>query len=336
VLVTRARRDARAPAIASRFWLRLEAMTGGLTRAPDLRKWARTIDKPAAYRPVGQPAPAPDPSTRPRDISVTDVDRLKADPFAFYARKMLRLSALDSVDADPSAAWRGSAVHEVLEKWMKEDDCSPEKLRARAEALLASQDAHPLLRALWQPLLTEAIQFIADQVEANQAEGRRPIGSEIWGTTEIAGVTLGGKVDRIDRLADGGLAIIDYKTGKPPRKKAIDAGYSLQLGLLGLIAERGGFADVEGVAASFEYWSLSRTPSGSRAGQRGYVSTPVGGRSGIDAADFTKDAAGHFIRAAQAWLTGAEPFTAKLHPEYAPYGDYDQLMRLDEWYGREG
>jgi ATP-dependent helicase/nuclease subunit B len=25
-----------------------------------------------------------------------------------------------------------------------------------------------------------------------------------------------------------------------------------------------------------------------------------------------------------------------LHPEYAPYGDYDQLMRRDEWYGREG
>jgi len=25
-----------------------------------------------------------------------------------------------------------------------------------------------------------------------------------------------------------------------------------------------------------------------------------------------------------------------LHPEQAPYGDYDQLMRLDEWYGRGG
>ena len=42
------------------------------------------------------------------------------------------------------------------------------------------------------------------------------------------------------------------------------------------------------------------------------------------------------MRRAAKWLTGAEPFTAKLHPEYAPYGDYDQLMRLDEWYGREG
>ena len=67
---------------------------------------------------------------------MTEVDRLKADPFAFYARHMLRLAPLDTIDADPSAAWRGSAVHKVLEDWMKEDDCDPARLRPRAEALL--------------------------------------------------------------------------------------------------------------------------------------------------------------------------------------------------------
>ena len=337
VLVTRARRDARAPAIASRFWLRLEAMTGGLTRSPALRSWARAIDRPAGEPvPAARPAPAPDPAVRPRNISVTEVDRLKADPYAFYARKMLALTALDPVDADPTPAWRGSAVHDVLEAWMKEDECDPARLRERAEALLDSQTAHPLMRALWQPLLTEAIDFIADQVEANQREGRRPLAAETWGAVELAGVGLGGKVDRVDRMADGGLAIVDYKTGQPPAKKAVGAGYSLQLGLLGLIAERGGFPGIEGAAACFEYWSLARCPSGERAGRRGFVASPVGGRNGLDAAEFTALAAGHFIAAAEAWLTGAEPFTAKLHPEYAPYGDYDQLMRRDEWYGREG
>jgi ATP-dependent helicase/nuclease subunit B len=337
VLVTRARRDARAPAIASRFWLRLEAMTGGLTRAPMLRTWARAIDRPAGEPvPARRPAPAPDPAQRPKTISVTDVDRLKADPYAFYARKMLALMALDPVDADPTPAWRGSAVHDVLEAWMKEDECDPARLRARAEALLDSQAAHPLMRALWQPLLTEAIDFIADQVEANQKEGRRPLAAELWGAVDLAGVRLGGKVDRVDAMASGGLAIIDYKTGQPPAKKAVGAGYSLQLGLLGLIAERGGFPGIEGAAACFEYWSLARCPSGERAGQRGFVASPIGGRNGLDAAEFTALAAAHFIAAAEAWLTGPEPFTAKLHPEYAPYGDYDQLMRRDEWYGREG
>lgn len=331
VLVTRARRDARAPAIASRFWLRLEALTGGITRAPRLRKWAREMDAPdGPPRPARRPAPAPPAAARPRTISVTEVDRLKADPYAFYARKLLGLSLLDPVDADPSAAWRGSAVHAVLEAWMKEDDCDPARLRPRAEALLAGASAHPLMRALWQPRLVEAIDFIAAEVEKNRGEGRRPLKAEAWGDTEIGGVKLGGKADRIDRCADGGLAIVDYKTGSPPSGKAVAGGFSLQLGLLGLIAERGGFAGVEGAASCFEYWSLAR-----KAGKLGYVASPVGGRKGLDAAEFTTLAARNFIDAAEKWLTGAEPFTAKLHPEYAPYAEYDQLMRLDEWYGRE-
>jgi ATP-dependent helicase/nuclease subunit B len=330
VLVTRSRRDARAPAVASRFWLRLEAMTGGLTRSPFHRRWAQALDRPAAYRPAAQPAPSPDVGLRPRTIAVTDVDRLKADPFAFYARKMLRLSALDPIDADPSPAWRGSAVHAVLEAWMKEDDCDPAKLRPRAEALLASASAHPLMRALWQPRLMEAIDWIAEEVARNKEEGRLPAVAEAWGEIDISGVTLGGKADRIDRNANDGLVIVDYKTGSPPSNKAVAEGYSMQLGLLGLIAERGGFKDVEGIPAAFEYWSLAK-----KAGKLGFVASPVGGRSGLDPTDFTTLAARNFIAAAEKWLTGAEPFTAKLHPEYAPYGDYDQLMRLDEWYGRE-
>jgi ATP-dependent helicase/nuclease subunit B len=35
------------------------------------------------------------------------------------------------------------------------------------------------------------------------------------------------------------------------------------------------------------------------------------------------------------WILGTAPFTAKLHPEFALYGDYDQLMRLQEWNGRQ-
>jgi ATP-dependent helicase/nuclease subunit B len=331
VLVTRARRDARAPAIASRFWLRLEAMTGGVSRSPLHRKWAAAIDRPAGHRPASRPAPSPAPSLRPRRISVTEVDRLKADPFAFYARKMLGLPALDEVDADPGAAWRGSAVHRVLEAWMKEDDCDPAALRPRAEALLADTAAHPLVRALWEPRLLEAIDWIAAEVARNRETGRRPLRAEAWGEAEIACIRLQGMADRIDRLPDGGLAIIDYKTGMPPGPKAVAEGYSMQLGLLGLIAERGGFEEIEGAAACFEYWSLAK-----KGGKLGHVSSPVGGRTGFDPGDFTTVAARNFIAAAEAWLTGNAPFTAKLHPEYAPYGEYDQLMRLDEWYGREG
>ena len=330
VLVTRARRDARSPAIASRFWLRLEAMTAGVTRSPRHRNWARALDRPAAFSPAARPAPRPAVDLRPRRIAVTDVDRLKADPFAFYARKMLAFAPLDPIDADPSAAWRGSAVHKVLEAWMKEDGCEPSRLRPRAEALLGDSAAHPLMRALWQPRLLEAIDWIAAEMAKNLASGRRPAAAEAKGKCEMEGITLYGEADRIDRFADGSLAIVDYKTGSPPGPKAVAEGFSMQLGLLGLIAERGGFEAIEGVPACFEYWSLAR-----KAGKLGYVASPVAGRNGIDAAEFTTMAARNFLGAAARWLNGDEPFTAKLHPEHAPYGEYDQLMRLDEWYGRE-
>ena len=223
-------------------------MTGGVTpRAAVARMGAR--DRSARGRTFRRSRPAPAPADRPRSISVTEVDRLKADPFAFYARRILRLVGARPVDADPSAAWRGSAVHKVLEDWMKEDDCDPARLRPRAEALLSGRGVHPLMRALWQPRLLEAIAFIAARVGGESRRRTPAAGRGDEGRSEIAGVTLRGKADRIDQLADGSLAIVDYKTGKPPSAKAMTEGFALQLGLLGLIAERGGFEGIDGIAS---------------------------------------------------------------------------------------
>lgn len=337
VLITRARRDASAPAIASRFWLRLKAMAGPQWReASEYRSYALRIDASNGHFPAEQPAPCPPAAIRPRDIAVTDVDRLRADPYSFYARKVLGLSALDPVDAEPSAAWRGTAVHDVLEKWAREDHWDPGKLAERALAMLSGADAHPMMRALWKPRLMQAIEWTARQVAANLQAGRKPLLAEKWGRLGIGEVKLSGKADRIDLLADGTLAIVDYKTGKPPSGKQVAAGYSMQLGLLGLIAEQGEFDGLEKgrSVSAFEYWSLGRD---SKADGFGYCQSPVdpkGSYGKIVTEEFTERAAALITDAVGKWLTGNEPFTARLHPEIPSYGDYDQLMRLEEWYGR--
>jgi ATP-dependent helicase/nuclease subunit B len=302
-------------------------MTGGLARDTRLERLAATLDDPGLLEPTTRPRPSPSKDKRPDRISITAVDRLKADPFAFYAQAMLGLRSLDAVDADHSAAWKGSAVHEVLEHWLNEDECDPTKLMPRARGLLEGESIHPMLRALWQPRLIEAIRWVEQQELDNRAAGRRPLKAEIWGETAIDGVTVHGKVDRIDQYDAGGLAIIDYKTGKAPAQKAVDAGFALQLGLLGLIARAGGFEGAQGDPAAHEYWSL--TKYGDSFGKRVCPDKRMG------ATEFLAHAEAHFIGAARRWLTGEEPFTAKLNPAYAPYGDYDQLMRLEEWYGRE-
>jgi ATP-dependent helicase/nuclease subunit B len=333
VLLTRAHRDASGPTVASRFWLRLEALSGGLTRAHALTRWTHGIDDPGGYDPAPRPAPCPPVALRPRQISVTEVDRLKADPFAFYARRMLRLAALDPVDADPSAAWRGTAVHGVLEDWARQDGFDPAKLAGRVDRLAADPRTHPLLRALWVPRLREAVEWIAGQVAAQMAGGRSILGVEGEGKIQLAGVELRGKFDRIDRMENGELAVVDYKTGQPPSTRAVRDGFSLQLGLLGIMAERRAFEGIAGTATAFEYWSLAK-----KGDSFGYVATPVdpaGKFNRVPTDRFVELALHHFTEAAGKWLTGGEPFTAKLKPEYAPFAEYDQLMRRDEWYGRE-
>lgn len=336
ILITRSRRGSGGPAVASRFWLRLKAMAGPQWKTADrYAALARAIDRPDAHRPAARPAPVPPLAARPKTVPVTDVDRLKADPYAFYARRVLRLSRLDPVDADAGPAWRGTAVHDILQHWAEAGTLDPADLEHRARAMFDRPEVHPLLKALWQPRLMEAIGWIAAQVAADKAEGRTILAVEQEGRAAIAGVELMGKADRIDRLPGGQLAIIDYKTGKPPSAKQVKAGYALQLGLLGLIAEQGGFAAIPGspIAGEFEYWSLAK-----KGDQFGYRESPVhstGARDKVVTADFTAHAFDHFQQLAAAYLLGSEAFVAQLNPEVANYGDYDQLMRLEEWYGRD-
>ena len=210
---------------------------------------------------------------------------------------------------------------------MQDDDCDPDRLRARAERLLAEGTIHPMLRALWAPRLLEAIDWVAELERQNRAEGRRPVKAEVSGEAVFAGVTVHGRADRIDRLADGTLAIIDYKTGKPPSYKAVSEGFALQLGLLGLIGRAGGFEGVAGDPEAFEYWSLAR--------YRDTFGRLMRPDKDMQRGEFLDHAYRNFADAAGRWLTGDESFRAKLNPAYAPYGDYDQLMRLEEWYGRK-
>jgi ATP-dependent helicase/nuclease subunit B len=327
VLITRAKRDAKSPTVASRFLLRLDAISGRMPRDRTLERLTAALDDPGTVQPVARPAPSPPAEQRPEKISVTAVDRLKADPFAFYAQAILKLRALDPIDDDHTARWKGTAVHEVLQDWQQHDNCDPDKLRPRAERLLADEAIHPMLRALWAPRLLEAIDWIAALERANQAEGRRPLAAELKGETILAGITVEGRVDRIDRLPDSTLAIIDYKTGQPPSQKAVSEGFALQLGLLGLIGRAGGFEGVSGDPAAFEYWSLARY-----RGQFGRLMRPD---KDMQSGEFLGHANRNFAEVARKWLSGMEPFTAKLNPAYAPYGDYDQLMRLEEWYGHK-
>jgi ATP-dependent helicase/nuclease subunit B len=335
VVLSRARRDAGGPAIPSRFWLRVRALLGSDLVArheeTDMVDLARIMDEGSPVPPHPRPQPKPSAAQRRVSISVTALDRLRSDPYQFYASAILALRELEPLDAEPSPAWKGELAHAILEHWHR----SGRPLEEIAAEQLAAMNPHPLMRALWRPRLMKALEWVAAEIARNPE--RTPVLFEEKGEMEVRGITLRGKVDRIDRLTGGTLAIVDYKTGQPPTGREVEAGYALQLGTLGLMAERGAFPDVQGEAAVFEYWSLARS-SKSETGF-GYVATPLHvppKRSGIPPAEFLPQAEYFLHDALDKWILGDQPFTARLNPDAPGYSTFDQLMRLDEWIGDLG
>ncbi|MBX7502488.1 double-strand break repair protein AddB [Qipengyuania sp. YG27] len=335
VVLSHAQRDEAGPAIPSRFLLRVQALLGEQlegheeTAAIEL---ARAMTRaPTAPRYV-RPAPDPAPEQRDVDISATALDRLLGDPYQFYADRIMGLKDLDALDAEPSAPWQGTVAHKILQRWheaREKDDAA--RLAPIMEAVLDEENADPLMRGLWQPRLEAALRWIEDTVSAY--EDRRVLAVEKKGAMSFEGVHVHGRADRIDRLADGSLAIVDYKTGTPPSAARVEAGFALQLGILGLIADRGGFDGLAGDPAAYEYWSLGKAKSDNPYGF-GYVEVPlkVGNkRSGVAPEDFLPLTAEKLALAITRFIKGGDAFTARENPNYEGYDTYDQLMRLDEW-----
>lgn len=344
VIITRSQRDGGTPTVASRLRLRLDALLGkdAVTRASagPHAPLASLLDACAQPRPVSRPSLAPPPAKRPRRISVTQVDTLRADPFAFYANNALGLRRLDRLDAEPTAAWRGTAVHLVLERWLKGGEWTLEAAERQLNLFLDGPGITPTLRAIWTPRLRAALANFVRMTLAGLGAGRVPIipASEVRGTIVMGEITLSGKADRIDRMADGTLAIVDYKTGSSPAKAAVEAGYALQLGLLGAMAQAGAFPDTGGQVAAFEYWRANRDD---KTRDFGWVDSPFYSEKArpdrrMDEESFAAEARAITEQVFARYLTGGEDYIAKLAPLFAPYADYDQLMRLEEWYGRDG
>lgn len=334
VVLSHAHRDASGPAIPSRFILRIQAML-----AEQLRTEQRAVDLARALAtaepasPYPQPKPMPSSEQRRVPIAVTALDRLRGDPYQFYASAILRLRTLDPIDADPTPAWRGTAVHRILQDW-HEAGGVPGQLIPHAERALDEMSAHPFMRTMWKPRLIDALHWIEAETDRLAGESREVLAVEKRGEVVVDGIRIHGRADRIDRLADGTLAIVDYKTGMPPSAKMVEQGFALQLGLIGMIARRGGIDGVSGEPARFEYWSLGRNKDRGF----GYVKSPVkdgSNRAALKPDEFLPETERFLREAIAQWLLGSEPFTARLNPDLPGYADYDQLMRLDEWQGRE-
>ena len=268
-----------APTVSSRFVQRLAAVAGeerwqrARTNGARYLAWARALDQPEQVKRIDKPAPKPPRAARPTALSVTEIESWLRDPYTIYAKHILALRELDPVDLPPGAADRGIVIHGALSEFTKTfagglpADPAGALIEIGSRHFAALED-YAEARAFWWP----RFQRIARWFAGWEAQRRSRVGAltaETYGKIEIPlgtrVFTLRGRADRIEQLADGRYAILDYKTGQVPTEPQVRIGVAPQLPLEAAILRHGGFPGIAAAASVSEliYVSLKGgTPAG--------------------------------------------------------------------------
>jgi len=339
VVLTRAVSAEGAPTVPARWLLRLDALLtalgapASLARPSAIEAWADGLDRPEHFEPIAPPAPCPPVAMRPRKLSVTQISTWMADPYAIYAREILRFRKLDPLDAEIGPADRGNLVHQVLDRFLRQhrtafpDNAEELLLHLAEEVLRHASAARPSVWAYWRPRLGRIARWFAAE-ERRRRQLAHPLATETTGELVLAGPAgpflLTAKADRIDRLAEGPLAIIDYKTGSVPSAKDVERGVAPQLPLEAVIAQAGGFQEVPAAEiGELAYWRMT----GGR--EAGSVQRIAAGAEAVGLATEAQEGLAGLIALFDDPATAYEPVP---WPERAPrYSDYRHLARIAEW-----
>lgn len=278
VFLTRAQRINGTPTEPSRWLLRFEAYQHCLgldlhrneNKASLYHSWASQLDKPAQELRIRRPAPQPGARYRPLSLSVTRIGDWRHNPYIVFARDILKLYPLAGLDEEPSAAERGTIIHDILNDYLKIQDrgndrsIEYQRLSHIADQHFAKMSNRPGLLAFWRPAFDKSAEFFLDEYLARKALIEKTY-TEISGELTIAAkdrpFTLKAKADRIDRLKDNEYVVIDYKSGQAPAIKKVEELKELQLTLEAALLIKGGFRDVGPAEAirALEYWGLKPT-----------------------------------------------------------------------------
>ncbi|WP_407149470.1 double-strand break repair protein AddB [Bradyrhizobium sp. ORS 86] len=347
VILTHAAKVGGAPAVASRFLHRLEAVAGearwktAKAAGETYVQYAAELDRPDKVEPIAQPEPRPPREARPLKMSVTAIEDWLRDPYTIYARYILRLDPLDPVDMPLSAADRGSAIHEALGEFTQTYAAAlpadtTRTLREIGAEYFAPLMERPEARALWWPRFQRIAAWFAEWEQARRGH-IDAIKAEIRGEIGIAldderTFVLSARADRIERRNDGSFAILDYKTGQPPTGKQVRMGLSPQLTLEAAILREGGFADIPAGCSVGElaYIRLSgNNPPGEQRSLELKIKPSDTPQPPDEAADSARNKLEALIRA---FDDEQQAYTSLNLSMWANrYGAYDDLARIKEW-----
>jgi DNA helicase-2/ATP-dependent DNA helicase PcrA len=211
-------------------WLRARA---ALPSQPELIEIAAAVD---AAHPEGSRLAAwlalPAIEGLDARLSATAVETYETCPLQFKFEREWKLS--QQVHA---AVQYGAAMHRVLRTYydsarLGRTQTDDELMQLFRDDLAASGIQDDYQRNLY---LKQGLEQLRDFLAATRlAPAPEVLHTEEWFEVQVAGTKVAGRIDRIDRTADGSVTILDYKTGKARSQE--DADESLQLSIYAMAA----------------------------------------------------------------------------------------------------
>jgi ATP-dependent helicase/nuclease subunit B len=338
VIITRAKMIESVPTLPSRWLQRMEAVLKSydlsLETKNHYKQWAAALDKPEGVSiPAQRPEPRPKASMRFRNVSVTGVQNWMVDPYGVYAKYILGLRKMDDLEQEQDHAQKGSLVHDTLFHYVQAHKTdwpvtAKQDMLDIFHKLCAEEGIERPALLPWYPRFLLMLDWFVEHETNWRKAGARPTALEVKGSyvfqTEQGDFSIEAKADRIDKMSNGSLAIIDYKTSKTLSEAKVKKGFLPQLPLEGLIAQKGSFDSLSASVAALQFWKII----GAEAESGGVMDINKG--NNIDA----------LIDEAEAGLrTLVEVFEQDNTPYYSlpdennipPYQDYAHLARVKEW-----
>ena len=269
VVITRSIKDNEAETVPSRWLNRLLNLLSGLPenngpkaieemkcRGAKWLDWASETKKVIRKEPAKRPSPKPPKNTRPKKLSVTEIKTLIRDPYAIYAKHVLKLKPLRPLHRSADPLLRGVIIHRIFEQFIKNWQYGFSTLEQKkflmdlTKRQLTEKVSSPTAQLFWFSRVEKIADWFASE-EENRRNLSKPVALEKKGQIVIPslGFKLTAQVDRIDIDQNGKAIIYDYKTGSVPSKN-VQLHFDKQLFLLALIVEDGGFSDMSPLSVS--------------------------------------------------------------------------------------
>ncbi|HUX80005.1 MAG TPA: PD-(D/E)XK nuclease family protein [Alphaproteobacteria bacterium] len=334
VYLTRALKVDGTPTLACRWLERLEVYLKAwkleLKQESRILEWVRQFDQPEVQEIQLPPLPMPSVKSRPRRLSVTQIETWMRDPYALYARHILGLLPLDPLNNQVDASDRGTLIHNALDQFFKICPDPHHKhaldiLLTIGKTLFEPFEKDPSVKLFWWPRFCHLARWFIENEKSTRLNGTQTF-TEVRGKltleTPLGPFECTAKADRIDLLPDGRLRILDYKTGSPPTDQDVQLGFSPQLPLEGAIALQQGFEGIPAASIeSLQFWWLKGDAKG------GVIKTLSG-----DPFDLSMKALAGLERMILLFEEEKTPYPARPIPgKGLKYNDYAHLARLQEW-----